>query len=92
MKTSFFKRLMMPLAVMVLGIATAFTTTSMSSTKALANVQGYRFVSQADPCHVDIMCSNVFSATICTSGSNQIWGKVTPNAPTCALTLYKIPN
>ena len=92
MKTSFFKRLMMSLTVIVLGIGTAFTTTSMSSTKALSNVQGYRFVSQADPCHVDIMCSTIQSATICTSGSNQLWGKVTPNAVTCPLTLYKIPN
>ena len=92
MKTNFFKRLMMPLAVMVLGIATAFTTTSMSSTKALANVQGYRFVSQADPCHIDVMCSNIFSATVCTSGANQLWGKQTPTSATCPLTLYKIPN
>jgi hypothetical protein len=92
MKTNFFKKLMMPLAVMVLGIATAFTTTSMSSAKALANVQGYRFVSQADPCHIDVMCSNIFSANVCTSGSNQLWGKQTPSATTCPLTLYKIPN
>jgi hypothetical protein len=90
MKTNFFKRLMMPLAVIVLGSAAAFTTTSMSSTKPLAIVQGYRFVSQADPCHLDIMCSNVTSATICTSGSDQIWGKTSPNAVTCPLTLYKI--
>ena len=92
MKTNFFKKLMMPLAVMVLGVAGAFTTTSMSSTKSLANVQGYRFVSQADPCHLDVMCSNVFSATVCTSGSNQLWGKTNPNAATCQIPLYKIPN
>ncbi|RKS03037.1 DUF6520 family protein [Flavobacterium sp. 102] len=89
MKTNFFKKLMMPLAVMVLGIATAFTTTSMSSTKALVPVQGYKFISQADPCHIDAMCSNVVSVNLCTSGSSQLWGKVTPNAPTCDVKLYR---
>jgi hypothetical protein len=92
MKTTFFKRLMMPLAVMIVGIAGAFVTTSMSSTKTLANVQGYRFVSQADPCHVDAMCSSASSANICTSsGGTQLKGKVSPNAP-CDVTLFKIPN
>lgn len=92
MKTTFFKRLMMPLAVMVLGIAGAFVTTSMSSTKTLANVQGYRFVSQAEPCQEDAMCSTVFSTNICTSsGGAQLKGKASPNAP-CDITLYKKTN
>jgi hypothetical protein len=92
MKTNFLKRLMMPLAVMVLGIAGAFMTTSMSSTKSLTNVQGYRFVSQKEPCRIDAMCSNVFSTNICTSsGGAQLKGKVSANAP-CDVTLYKIPN
>jgi hypothetical protein len=91
MKTNFFRRLMMPLAVMVLGVAGAFVTTAMSSTKTLANVQGYRFVSQADPCHADAMCSNVFNANICTSSGTQLKGKVSSNAP-CDVTLYKIQN
>lgn len=92
MKTDFLKRLMMPLAIAVVGVAGAFVTTSMSSTKSLANVQGYRFVSQVDPCHVDAMCSNVFSANICTSsGGAQLKGKASLNAP-CDVTLYKIPN
>jgi hypothetical protein len=92
MKTNFFKRLMMPLAVMVLGIAGAFVTTAMSSTKTLTNVQGYRFVSQADPCHADSMCTTNFNANICTSsGGTQLKGKASPNAP-CDVPLYKIPN
>ena len=89
MKANFFKKLMMPLAVMVLGIATAFTTTSMSSTKALSLVQGYKFISQADPCHIDTMCSNVVTPNICTSGTTQLWGKLSPNAPTCDVKLYR---
>ena len=90
MKTTFFKRLMMPLAVMIVGIAGAFVTTSMSSTKPLAPVQGYRFVSQAEPCKADTECSDVFRPTICTSsGGAQLKGKATPNAP-CDITLYKL--
>ncbi|MGV9004422.1 DUF6520 family protein [Flavobacterium sp.] len=86
------KRLMMPLAIMVLAIATAFFTTSMSSTEALATVQGYKFVSQADPCHVDNMCSDIISPLVCTSGSSQLWGKTNPNGLTCPIKLYRIPN
>lgn len=41
MRTIFLKKMMMPLAVMVLGVGGAFTTTSMSSTEALSHVTGY---------------------------------------------------
>ncbi|TGD58971.1 DUF6520 family protein [Flavobacterium humi] len=91
MKTNFFKKIMMPAAVVILGSGGAFVTTSMSSTKGLANVQGYRFVSQADPCHAQQLCSNVFNPTICTSGSNQLFGKANPNVNVCDVPLYKIP-
>lgn len=92
MKTIFFKRLMMPLAVMVLGIAGAFTTTSMSSTKALTNVTGYRFVSQMRPCVADIQCQLEYNGVICTSGSNTLWHKPNPNVDICDVPLYKILN
>lgn len=90
MKTSFFKRLMMPLAVMVLGIAGAFTTTSMSSAPA-TQVTGYRFVSQMQPCVADIKCQLEFTPTVCTSGSNTLWHKPNPNINVCDVPLYKIP-
>ena len=83
---------MMPLAIMIFGIAGAFVTTAMSSTETLANVPGYRFVSQQDPCHEEQMCSPILSPTICTSGSQQLWGKVNPNVNVCDVPLYKIPN
>lgn len=92
MKTNFFKRFMMPLAVMILGIAGAFVTTAMSSTETLANVQGYRFVSLADPCHAEQMCTTVVQPTICTSGSQRLWGKDNPSINECDVPLYKIPN
>ena len=82
----------MPAAVVILGVGGAFATTSMSSTKGIADVQGYRYVSQAEPCRAEVMCSNVFNSTICTSGSNQLFGKPSPNAANCDLPLYKIPN
>ncbi|MEO8255332.1 MAG: DUF6520 family protein [Flavobacterium sp.] len=92
MKRNFLKRIMMPAAVVVLGVGGAFVTTSMSSTKALANVQGYRYVSQAEPCRAETQCSNIFNATICTSGGAQLFGKANPNANVCDVPLYKIPN
>ncbi|MFH6997383.1 DUF6520 family protein [Flavobacterium sp. FlaQc-57] len=92
MKRNFLKGIMMPAAVVILGVGGAFATTSMSSTKGIADVQGYRYVSQAEPCRAEVMCSNVFNSTICTSGSNQLFGKPTPNAANCDLPLYKIPN
>ncbi len=80
----------MPAAVVVLGVGGAFATTSMSSTKGIANAQGYRYVSQADPCHAQQMCSTI-NSTICTSGSNQLFGKANPNVNVCDVPLYKLP-
>jgi hypothetical protein len=88
MKTNFFKRIMMPAAVMILGAGGAFVTTSMSSTKGIANVQGYRYLSQADPCHAEQQCSTS-NTTICTSGSTQLFGKANPSANICNVPLYK---
>lgn len=88
MKSGIFKRIMGPLAVMVLGIAGAFTTTSMSSTKALTAEQGYIFVSPVDRCHESIMCDTQ-EGDLCklSDGTTQVWGKDTPS--TCIKKLYK---
>ncbi|UMB54204.1 hypothetical protein MKD41_01695 [Lutibacter sp. A64] len=82
----------MPLAVVFLGIAGAFVTMSMGSTESLSTTQGYRFVSQADPCHAEQMCTTVYQPTICTSGSSRLWGKVNPSVNVCNVPLYKINN
>jgi hypothetical protein len=92
MKTNFLKRFMMPLAVMIFGIAGAFVTTAMSSTEALVEMRGYRFVSQQDPCHAEQMCTTVVQPTICSSGGQQLWGKDNPSINECEVLLYKIPN
>lgn len=89
MKSKVLKRIMMPLAVIFLGIAGAFLTMSMSSTASVSDVQGYKFVSQADPCHAEQMCSPIFSPYICTSGSQQLWGKASPSSPVCDVPLYR---
>lgn len=83
---------MMPLAIMIFGIAGAFVTTAMSSTKTLAEVPGYRFVSLADPCHEEQMCSTIFTENICTAGSQNLWGKEDPNVNVCNVPLYRITN
>lgn len=82
----------MPLAIMIFGIASAFVTTAMSSPEALVEMRGYRFVSQQDPCHEEQMCTTEFRPTICTSGGQQLKGKVNPNVNVCDVLLYKIPN
>lgn len=92
MKTTIFKKIMMPFAIIFIGISAAFVTTSMASTKDLTIQQGYKFVSQADPCHAEQMCTTDFQTTICTSGSQRLWGKVNPNVNVCDVPLYKIPN
>lgn len=86
MKTNF-KKLMTPVAVAVLGIAGAFTTTSMSSDKVLDNRQAYKQISGT--C-VDqgIMCQTDFGP-VCKSGTVTLWGKA-PGSSTCTVPLYHI--
>jgi hypothetical protein len=92
MKTIFFKKMVLPVAVIMLGIAGAVSTQAMnSSSKVLVNQQGYRFVSAQDPCHAEIMCTTTVGP-ICKLGSITLWGKVTPTALDCNVPLYKIQN
>lgn len=88
MKTIFSRRFMAPLVVMILGGAGAFVTASMKSAEDLNIVTGYRYVSQEDPCHADIECDTDNTGVICTSGSSQLFQKVSENA--CDVPLYKI--
>ncbi len=86
MKTIFARRFMAPLAVMILGGAGAFVTTSMKSAEVKATVPGYRYVSQADPCHEDIQCSATYKPTLCSSGSAILKGF---DGVSCNMPLYK---
>ncbi|MFH7018608.1 DUF6520 family protein [Flavobacterium sp. FlaQc-47] len=92
MKTNFSKRFMVPLAVIILGGAGAFATTSMSTNKAVEERMGYRYLSEQEPCHEENECSTVNNNVICTStvGSHQLFDQQSPNS--CDVPLYKIQN
>lgn len=90
MKTNFSKRFMAPLAVIILGGAGAFATTSMSSTKVVDERPGYRYLSEQEPCHEEITCQTENNNVICTSGANQLFDKQSENS--CDVPLYKIQN
>ena len=80
---------MMPLAVMILGIAGAFTTTSMASADDAVLTQGYYFVSALDRCHIGPTCLNN-GGPVCKMSDEitQLWGK-TEGTPDCPVILYK---
>ncbi|MGV8946488.1 MAG: DUF6520 family protein [Lutibacter sp.] len=92
MKTNFLKRFMMPLVIMIFGIAGAFVTTAMSSTKTMTEVPGYRFVSMAQPCHEEQLCTTVVTNNICTAGGQNLWGKEDPYVNVCNVPLFRITN
>lgn len=80
---------MMPLAIAVLGIAGAFTTTSMAGNKVLDQRQAYKQLSNT--C-VDqgFMCQTE-TGDICKSVDDvTLWGKPSIGASTCAVPLYHI--
>lgn len=85
----------MPLATVVLGVGGAFFTTSMSSDKALADQVGFYELDDDHPCVQSIMCQTVDNGQICStivSGTTYtLKGKVTPNAASCAVTLWRKP-
>lgn len=90
MKTSFIKGIMMPVATLVLGVAGAFTTTSMASGKAPTILYGRYYVSNSDPCHLStVQCTDVFNNNgACTSPSGTLWKMDSPAS--CETPLYKI--
>lgn len=94
MNRDFLKKVTMPLAIAVLGIGGAFTTTSMNSSKSLAHVAGYQFISASNPCNEVKMCQTDNNGILCRVNdevptSPLLKGKV-QGAPTCAQTLYRI--
>ncbi|HUH51348.1 MAG TPA: hypothetical protein VLZ11_04570 [Flavobacterium sp.] len=91
MKTIQVKKIMMPLAIILIGIMGALSTHAMNkSAKSSTHEQGYRYVSVLEPCRAEIMCTTDFG-DICKLGSTTLWGKTTDTAP-CNVPLYKINN
>lgn len=93
MKTNFFKRFVMPLAIMIFGIAGAFVTTAMSSTEALTEMRGYKYVSPANPCDFVENCTTIGN-DLCTASDDTtvLWSKFRESDIHCPRRLYKIPN
>lgn len=86
-----FKKLLMPLGVMVLAVMGAFTTMSMGKAQPSMVKQGYYFVSTLDRCHLGIECSTI-EDEICTWQSKTQVGKVNETDSNCPITLYKPAN
>lgn len=85
-----FKKAIMPLVVMVLGVVGALTTMSMGA-KPTMTQQGYYFVSNLDRCHQGIECSTEVG-DICKWGLKTQVGKLNPRDADCPVTLYKTAN
>lgn len=85
----------MPAAAAVLGIAGAFATTSMSSSKTAVNWEGHQYVSDQELCSSVKMCQTENSGELCrvvdgVITSPQLKGKLNPSDADCPLTLYRI--
>lgn len=91
MKTTFFKKLMMPLAVAVLGIAGAFTTMSMASDdEVLVDMVGYRFVSAQNPCEItNKTCTTNAGPTCKYLVTQTLWGKEDAQDLDCPIELHE---
>jgi hypothetical protein len=90
MKKPFLKRMMGPMAVIILGSIGAFGTMSMSSSpSSLTDQVGYRFVNVLNPCEESIMCSTIINDACTTENSETLWGKYNEHDAECPKILYK---
>jgi hypothetical protein len=84
------KKLMMPLAVIIVGSFGAFATMSMGSVKPLPTDQrGYLFVDALHPCVQNIICSTIVNDICKTPSLQTLTGKINENDASCPQTLYK---
>lgn len=92
MKTIFSKGFVAPMAVMILGGAGAFVTTSMGTTEALVEKPGYHFVNEENPCQLENeRCTTDQTGVICTYNGDQLYGKINEESPdNCMLPLRKV--
>lgn len=84
----------MPLAIAVLGIGGAFTTTSMNSSKSLAHVVGYQFISASTPCDEVKMCQTENNGILCRVNdavpTSPLLKAKPQGSAACSQTLYRI--
>ena len=94
MNTNFLRKVGMPVAVAIFGIAGAFVTTSMSSSKVVIPWQGHQFISLQEPCRSIRSCVTQNTGMLCRVNSAvptspQLKGKVNPQDDQCPITLYQ---
>jgi len=89
MKAKLFN-LVMPMAVIALGLAGAFSTQAMSKTGNKSGaVQGYSHFSVANPCRAEIMCANT-GVLACTANGFNLYAKANPSSSSdCAIPLTR---
>ena len=87
------KKLIVPMLVVVLAVASAFTTDfSKDSKKELAIVKGYRQLNaEGTECQISNDCSTLFSGVVCRVGNvlagQQLWAM--DENEECVVPLYK---
>jgi len=79
---------LLPIVAFTIAIAGAFATVKTDVATEQAFVPGY--IDAHAPCMVAIECTDV-GTQICRDDLTgpQAWGKASPNATTCAVTLYR---
>lgn len=80
MKTSFFK-MILPMAVITVGIAGALSTKAMSKNSDVDPIQGYSHL-EVDPCHKEIMCDQAGVNACTVVGAGQLYAKSGATCPT----------
>lgn len=89
MNATFLKKMAMPMAVAVLGIAGAFGTVSMKGNESLVNKTGYRIINGVCQ-ETSVMCRTEDGVT-CKLGFATLWGKNNPSDANCPIPLFHIP-
>jgi len=85
-----FKQSLLPLGVLVLGVAAAFASQGNNEVK-FANKKGYATVNR--PCDTEVECSTIESdvCMVWVDGfSHQAYGKLNPTDAVCTQILYRL--
>lgn len=81
-----FKKII-PVAVLALAIASAFSAHGVNRSQTTSSVQGYNQLNpQGTICEVSLICSDI-SGPLCVIGGTQVWGK--DFSGKCVVRLYR---
>lgn len=86
---------MIPVATAILGIAGAFSTTSMGSSETRVATMGHRYISPTVPCDRVKECQTENTGIACRvidsdPNSAQLTAKTSPNDKFCPIPLYRL--